>query len=219
MSGQSDEQHMEFPSEEGWLDLTPPDISPDFVDRTLASLRQADLLADAGADRPDTAASAPHDVAAEVLAEHQVPPVSEGFVDKTLARISQDREDKWRRTLLRYEAPEPTPAFVERTLAALKTEEPSGRVIPGRFTRRMTLATTAAALLVFLSWPQNPASPMSDMMTSAPSGLAWSHSPSALSHLLPATAHSVNVRNPHMGGQLHTAPDPAMLWLTNGGDQ
>jgi len=214
MSGQSDEQRMEFPSEDGWLELTPPDIRPDFVDRTLASLRRADLLADA-----DTDGSPARELPAGVLAEHQAPPVSEGFVDKTLARISKDRDEQWRHALLRYEAPEPTPAFVERTLAALKPEQPAGRVVPGRFTRRMTLATTAAALLVFLTWPQDPGTPMNDMISSSPSGLAWSHSPSALSHLLPATAHSVSVRNPALGGQLHTAPDPAMLWLQHGGGQ
>ena len=218
MSGQSDEQHLEFPSEDGWLELTPPDISADFVDRTLASLRAADLLAGAPAStsEDDPAAQVP-DLPPGLLAEHAVPPVTDGFVDKALARISRDRDDQLRSVLLRYETPEPTPAFVDRTLAALRPDQPAGRIIPGRFTRRWTLASTAAALLIFLAWPQDPGSPMSDLMSASPSGLAYSHSPAALSHILPGTAHSQSVMNPTLGGQLHTPADPAMLWLQHGG--
>ena len=105
-----------------WLELRPPDVSPDFVERTLrrvmASLRDS---------RDELAPTEDTRLPADLLAAWRTPPASASFVADTLDRVLEDRSFPGLRQVLdRHQPPEPTSGFVDRT-ARLVTSVLSGR--------------------------------------------------------------------------------------------
>ncbi len=92
-------------------------ISDDFVARTFAAVQsdQAEI-ADEAAKLDETLFSA------EFLAHYQLPPISPDFVSKAALRVGEDDAEgdrHWREALAAYTVPEPSDAFVDRTLEVL----------------------------------------------------------------------------------------------------
>jgi len=205
-----------FPPEAGWLELEPPPVGDDFVGRTLARLKHVGLVG-AGDDTADLEATGldPADddsgqqLRPDLLAQLRAPTPSRAFVDRTLARVTRDRADAWSRLLLRYDAPEPTPDFVARTLRALA---PLPARAGGRLRRLalVLLPLAAAAALLLLLRPQREAWALRDYVaTSIATTTAPAQSPALLSHLLAAAAAT-----PRANAELPVLPpDGAWLWL------
>src|SRR5262245_45728375 len=147
-----------FPPEAGWLELEPPPVGDDFVGRTLARLKHVGIVAP-GDDAAELEAAEDDSgqlLRPDLLAQLRAPAPSRAFVDRALGRGMRARADAWSRLLLRYDAPEPTPDFVARTLAALA---PLPRRAGGRLRRfaLVLLPLAAAAALLLLLRPQRPA--------------------------------------------------------------
>ncbi|GAB4148063.1 MAG: hypothetical protein Fur0037_16310 [Planctomycetota bacterium] len=162
-----------FPSEREWLNLEPPAIAGDFVDRTLRAVR-----ADLGLEYVDEDPESTPPIPAELLRAYAVEP-SGDFVERTLDRIEQQHQDGLHRLLLRYVAPEPSQDFVERTLAALRRDAVRG---PGRVLLRRVLAVAAAAAIFLLPvpWPFRRPERAQEIEIAADRGLwasTWSASP------------------------------------------
>jgi hypothetical protein len=190
-----DDPEAAFRGESEWLELPPPEVAPGFVDRTLAALADAGLVAAAPpfADEP---------LPQELLAGHAPPPPSRGFVDRALQRVQRDRAEHWRELLLRYESPAPTHDFVARTLRALAGAPRRRRSFPRRWPLPALLAAAAALLLWFAIRPQ---APLHELAAAAPPSAAWAHSPALLTHLL--------ARQQPAGSPFQVAGDGAWLWL------
>ncbi len=98
-------------------------ISDDFVARTFAAVQSDQTeIADEAAKLDETQFSA------EFLAHYQLPPISTDFVSKAAERVSEDyaeRDSHWREALTAYTAPEPSDAFVDRTLEVLDLPVPT----------------------------------------------------------------------------------------------
>lgn len=148
----------EFPSEAEWLRLPAPDISTDFVARTLLRLdaeRRATMepgLAEARESEPDEAESVGW---AAALQHYEAPTPSADFVTRTVSRIQQQQRSRWSSLLSRYVVPPVTPEFVERTLQALRVEAGGGRVFAHPASARRFAALPwllAAALLAVTLW-------------------------------------------------------------------
>ncbi len=115
-----------FPSEREWLHLElPPDAldaprSADaFVARTLDAWRDERRL-----DQDLAALDAALPPA--VLGAFAAPPPTADFVDRCAKAIHDERRQRWQQMLARHVAPEPSPQFVSRTLAALAHDAQRG---------------------------------------------------------------------------------------------
>jgi hypothetical protein len=171
----------EFPGEREWLLLPPPEVQPEFVDRTLARLRDARLLRPAS---DDGAAGPP--LPPELLAAHATPPPRRDFVARALERAQRDRAADLRRLLLRYETALPTADFVDRTLRALRADAPRRRfVFPWR---GLGVPLLAAAALLFLLRPQPDPDALRPFARAAAPALAVAYGPTVLGRLLAARA-------------------------------
>jgi hypothetical protein len=130
-----------FPSEDSWLDLPLPDLGEDqaehasdgstqkqgtadlassqaarsFADRVLRA-RQDDLELDAKIAELDRV------LTTHQLQQHAVPATSNTFVETTVAKVMEERRQRWQQMLSRHVAPEPSNEFVSRTLAALQQD-------------------------------------------------------------------------------------------------
>ncbi|MGE3174162.1 MAG: hypothetical protein AB7O97_16155 [Planctomycetota bacterium] len=174
----------EFPPEAAWLELEPPPIGDDFVGRTMAVLRDAGALP-AGDEAAEGDGEALGDaLPRDLLAAHAPPPVSAGFVGRTLTAAQQGRADQWRRLLLRYDAPAPTPDFVARTLRALGSARPSPTLVRRRSWPTMLLAAAAALLLLFALRPDRTQPELVRLALASDPSTAAARSPAVLSHLL-----------------------------------
>jgi len=189
----------EFPGEEDWLLLPVPDVQPEFVDRTLARLRDAGLL------RPvaDDGASGPA-LPPELLAAHATPPPRRDFVERVLESTQRDRAADLRRLVLRYETALPTADFVERTLRALRAAAPQRRsAFPWR---GLGVPLLAAAALLFLLRPQPDRDALRPFARAAEPALAVAYGPTVLGRLLAADAPA------------DALPPADAGWLLFGGD-
>lgn len=192
-----------FPTVDEWLTLPPPKVAPEFVDRTLARLRDVGLVAAAPPDADAAPALPP-----ELLAHLPAPAPSPRFVERALQAVQQDRADRWRRLLLRYDAPVPTPDFVARTLAALR-REPTASAHRSRHGVWLWLATAAAAALLLVLRPGRPAAALRALLAELPATAAVAHSPAVLSSLLAADDRAADWAD---GGPLRAA-DGGRLWF------
>jgi hypothetical protein len=113
----------DFPAEEGWLDLTYPDVPADFVQRTWQRVQ-----ASAAEDGHDAIDDDPFDAA--LLAHYGPPEPSSGFVDAMLTRVRAEGEPSWRSVLAGQRVPDPSPDFVDRVLAALREEGDPATIRP-----------------------------------------------------------------------------------------
>lgn len=171
----------DFPDERDWLRLPAPDVTPGFVDDTVAR-----ILADRRHPEADTE---PPSLPADALAAFAPPTASPDFVASTLAAVQRDRHANWRSLLARYVAPEPSPDFVRRTLRALQHERPRLQDTHRRL-RVLTLALTAAAavLLALALWPTRRTQTLEHALASAlPASTAMRHSPAPLATLVSLT--------------------------------
>ncbi len=200
-----------FPDERDWLDLPAPpleglDVSPDFVDRTMRAI----------AALPPAATAPGPWLAPAQLRAFAPPPPSRSFVDDTLARLRQDRTQRWRELLARHVAPQASPEFVARTLAALAQDRaaapaPTHRRRHWRF--GLPLLALAAAALAWLALHRPAAAPLEVRLASRqPAAFAAAQSASPLAGLLATVDHG---RDPE--ALAAGAPDP--LWLVAGGER
>lgn len=108
-----------FPTEGEWLDLpTPADLPTGaedeaFLGRVLRA-REDERQLDRELRELD------HALPDLVLKRFAAPTPSQTFPERTARRVLEDRRQRWAKTLARYVAPEPTPQFIDRTLAALR---------------------------------------------------------------------------------------------------
>lgn len=152
-----DEPLPEFPPEANWLDAMPPEVSPEFVGRTIARLRDVGLVAEDARREADERALARLDLPrAELDAEGPDGP-SPSFVDAVMAEWRLLRDAPLQEALPHYRVPAPSAEFVATTLRALQ---------PARRHRlrlllapAAVLAAVAAALLVWVSLRREVASP------------------------------------------------------------
>ncbi len=210
VDGRSDAERA-FPTADEWLALPPPKVAPEFVDRTLARLRDVGLVAPAPPDADAAPALPP-----SLLAHLPAPAPSPRFVERALRAVQQDRADRWRRLLLRYDAPVPTPDFVARTLAALR-REPTASAHRSRHGVWLALATAAAAALLLVLRPGRPAAALRALLAELPATAAVAHSPAVLSSLLAADDWVDGKANDRAadwrdGGPLRAA-DGGRLWF------
>ena len=143
----------DFPSEEDWLGLPCPEVSPDFVDTTWQRIRE-----DGAGDAMDPS------LPAEILQQYEVPEPSANFVDNTLHRLQQERPNRWRLLLAEQPVPEPSADFVDRVLEALRrdseADQPETTEAPIFSLRRLAAVAVAAVLLIAASlqlWSDPPA--------------------------------------------------------------
>jgi len=143
-----------FPSETEWLSLPGPPITADFVERTMAALREGPAWHENG-----SAGEAGDPVTADLLAAFAAPPPTRDFAARTLRALQDDRAARWRELLARYVAPDPSPDFVARTLAALA--RPADTADPRPLPRRtagvwawpLLMLAALAAVVVLLQEP------------------------------------------------------------------
>ncbi|HEB52491.1 MAG TPA: hypothetical protein ENI87_04455 [bacterium] len=220
-----------FPSEREWLDLPlPAELRTadgeeaasmrDFADRVLQRLRD-ERACDAGLAELDRA------LPRELLQQFAPPPATASFVADTAARIAADRRQRWQRMLARYVAPEPSAAFVSRTLAALrepadgdraeaKHTTPRGRAVEPGPRRGLTyglLAAAAALLLWFALTGRRSPTLVERLADRAPVSLAWSEATTPMASILARIAAD---EEPHT---LFDEPVDGLWLLAGGGDE
>ncbi|MBK8098363.1 MAG: hypothetical protein IPK26_14735 [Planctomycetes bacterium] len=198
-------QANDFPDERDWLSLPAPEISPRFVDETVAR-----ILADRRWPEPE---NEPASLPQAALAAFAPPAASPDFVASTLATVQRDRHANWRSLLARYVAPEPSPDFVRRTLRALQREQPAP-VTARHPLRLLTLALTAAAavLLAIAIWPTPRGRTLEGALVAAlPADAAMRLSPAPVATLVSLTD---TANDPF--ALPHVVPDRAARWRQRG---
>lgn len=162
-----------FPKASEWLDVEPPpDISAEFVSRTMAALR---------------------DPTPQQLEAFAPPPPAADFVARTLGAMQRDRLTHWRELLARYVAPAPSPSFVARTLHALQggnaradSARAGGASILSLASRwALPLLAAAAVLAIAIFLPGDTALPIERRAADAlPAAYAPAHAGSPLPAVL-----------------------------------
>ncbi|MBL8722538.1 MAG: hypothetical protein JNK49_00745 [Planctomycetes bacterium] len=147
-----------------WLlpaNQTTPEISADFVARTLARIAAdaAEPVSGAPVDIPDPIIPDPI-LTSTRLAAFAAPPPSPTFVERTVRAIAADQRQqlqaqrqrlqaqrqRLQALLAKYVAPEPSPTFVAQTLAAL-AQAPAAPATPRRVVAWRTLSRAVPPLL------------------------------------------------------------------------
>ena len=183
-----------------------PQVSSDFVDRTLRALLGGGAGGHASESGEAARAEGSPGLPAELLRAHAAPEPTIDFVTRTVTAVRADRLAHWRELLARYVAPEPSSEFVARTLTALtagrRQGEPGSDHAPWEDRAAMRsrwlrlawplLAIAAALWLWYLPWT-SPRAPLELRVSQRePAAFAYSYAATPLPAVLTSLSQAAD---------------------------